>query len=297
MNNINDDIAAAEAEWTAPAKLPDAAQEESYELTRTAKVDAAFKERVLPLESIKLRRTQLGLDGELTREKLESVKSLNGLCRKANGDIDRVSDWIKEDALKLQKLVNTRKNEFKAQVAKIQQPMLAFITKCKEEDEAAERAKVEAELQAKREAEEAERKAAQAVEDAKREAERKQFQADRASLEAKLAAELADRQKVQAELSAFKQAKAAEEAEQRRIALEAADKFNREQAAEKERLRLEAIEPDVPKLRRFAAAIKLTSDKAPKLTSAEAVELSTWACEHLTRISAALLDFGTPKQP
>ncbi len=341
MNNINDDIAAAEAEWAPTVDI----KEELPETGMVAKAERVFEAQILPLDAVRKRRAELGVENAAlcTREQREAMTTINGMWRKINGQVTKVGEFLKADALKIQKTVNGLMKKVKEEVAREQKPLLDKFAEWKAEDEAAERAKVEAELQAKREAEEAERKAAQVVEDARRaaEAEANRKEAERLAAErvilaaerakeeaarrehnAKVAAEQKaiqdeqrkEREKLAAERAEFEAAqraaakiesdrlakiaaeKAAEEAEKRRLALEAADKFNREQAAEKERLRLEAIEPDVPKMRRFAAAIKLTGDKAPKLTSAEAVELSTWACEHLTRISAALLDFGTPKE-
>lgn len=338
MNDINDDIAAAEAEWVPTVII----NEELPETELVAKVQRVFEAQILPLAAVRKRRAELGVENAAlcTREHRQALTTINGMWRKINGQVDHVGEFLKAEALLVQKTVNGLMKMVKGEVAREQRPILDKFAEWKAEDEAAERAKVEAELQAKREAEEAERKAAQAIEDARRaaEAEANLKEAERLSIErwrlaeeqrklneanraenARIEAErrkideaqrierekLAEErrefeaaQRAAAKIESDRQAKiaadkAAEEAEQRRIALEAADKFNREQAAEKERLRLEAIEPDLPKLRRFAAAIKLTADKAPKLTSAEATELSTWAVEHLTRIAAAVLDFGT----
>lgn len=371
MPDIMSDIEAAESEWGEAAP---AIKQEMPETGMAVKAEKVFEEQILPISAIEKRRKELGVENAslATREQRDSLSSVNGLCRKVNGQIERVRKFLVEDAVRVQKVVNGLAKKTKEEVALIQKPITDRFAEWKAEDEAAEQAAI----QAQRDKEEAERKAAQAIEDAKRaaeaEANRKEaerLKAERAILDAErrkadqaaqierariaadaaetarvlaesvaesqrkidaerqkiAAAQRAERDKFEAEKREFEAKKAAaekierdrlakiatdeaakakaeadriaaEEAEKQRIALEAAEAFQAQQATEKERLRLEALEPDLPKLRRMAAAINLTEATAPEVSSPDAKEMLQWAREHLKRIAITLLDFGKPKE-
>src|SRR6185369_4706565 len=106
----------------------------------------------------------------------------------------------------------------------------------------------------------------------KLEAEKKAFEAQKAAAEraerdhlAKIAAAEAAKAKAEADRIA------AEKAEAQRIELEKAEAFQRQQAADKERLRLEALEPDIPKIRRLGGAVNnLLAVSWPPLQSDDA---------------------------
>lgn len=329
MPDIMSDIETAESEWEGP--VPVVMKEEPPEMSLAIKAERVFEAQILPLSAVRKRRAELGVENAAlcTREQRDAMSTINGMWRKINGQVDKVGKFLKDDALKVQRTVNELMKKVKGEVAREQKPILDKFEEWDAEDEAAEQAKI----QAQRDAEEAERKAAQAIEDAKRaaevEANRKEAErlnaekaildAERRAHEVKVMAEQKaiqeaqriEREKLAAEKAEFEAAKraaakiesdktakiaadkAAEEAEKQRIALEAAEKFQREQAAEKERLRQEAMEPDIPKLRRLAAAINLTEATAPEVESHEAKETMRWARGHLKNIANQLLKFGT----
>lgn len=265
MNDV--DLDEIEKQW---AKVPDVTSEESPETTMAIKAHACFVDKITLASAIKKRRNELGLDGELAREKLDGIRTINGLCRKANGDIDRVSETLKEDALKWQKAVNKRKNELKEEISEIQKPMVAFIKKCEEEDAAAEKAIVEAELKAKQDAENARLAAQRAADDAKRaaEAEANRIEAERLAKEREAIA--AERAKAEKAAQIERARIAAEAAETARILQEAQRETEAKAKAERDRLNAE-MNARLTKERAEQAA----KDKAAKeLAQAQANELA-----------------------
>jgi chromosome segregation ATPase len=328
MNDVDDDIAMAEAGWeTTTPDIPETMPENGL----TVKADQVFAAQILPISAIEKRRAELGVaDAALcTREQKASLQTVNGLCRKVNGQIEKVRKFLVADAIRVQKVVNERAKDIKAEVALIQKPIVNRFAEWDAEDEAieaariaAEEAAVEADRKRAQEAEDAARKAQQAIEDAQRAEEvaknrtdAERIAAERAILDAekraadKAAQEMRDqlaeerrefeaRKAAIAKIEADRQQKiaddkAAEERAAQQEALAKAEEFQKQQAAEKERLRLEALEPDIPKLHRYAVALNLTRSHAPAIASEDAKQLLTWADQHLARVVSALLDFGT----
>lgn len=168
----------------------------------------------------------------------------------------------------------------------------------KREAAEAEQRKLEAEAKAKREAEEAAAKAIRDAEEARLKVEREKIEAERRELEAQRASAEAERRKVEAAQQAERDRLAAEQraiteakekadrAEFERLAKikaeqEARERVEREKAAEEarkieqaavieaERLRIEAMRPDVEKIKAMGAVLR--SIQWPTVTSSRAI--------------------------
>jgi hypothetical protein len=240
MNNIEDDINAAEQEWD---RSSPALKTELPETGLAIKADKIFEEQIIPISAIEKRRTELGVENAAlaTREQRASLATVNGLCRKVNGQVEKVRKFLVEDAVRVQKVCNTRAKDIKAEVAKIQKPILDKFAEWDAEDEAAAQAIIDAEQRIEREAQEARHAAERQRQEAERqrleeankallvqreterlerEKEREAFAAERRKIEqaaqierARIAAEAAEAAKVLADAQRVTEAKAAAERE------------------------------------------------------------------------------------
>ena len=225
--DIEEDIAAAEAEWQQP---PSVVRDEPPETALAVRVHNCFIDHETMSASIAKRADELGLlkDGKLvpvTPENVEHARTLNGLCRKASGLLAKTAKTLKEEALAWQRAVNAKQGELAKAIDQYKVPLAAGI---KAVDDEAERIK--------REEEEAERKA---IEDAARAEYEERMAAEKAERDAELARIKAEADRLAAERKQFEEQQAAAKAEADRVAAEAARKLAEERAeieAEKKRL-------------------------------------------------------------
>lgn len=183
-----------------------------------------------------------------------------------------------------------------------------------EEKIRAEREAEEARLRAEREAEEqrlAEERAAleaerarleeeRAQEEAARRAEQERIDAQRRAEEARLAAE---RRQLEEERRAIeeqrRQAETEEAERQARIRAEEEAKARADQErleAEERARRLEAMRPDVEKVRAYGEHLVALAEDVPEVWSDEAQEALAWAVAELQRVSKGLRAFGSEER-
>lgn len=304
MPTIDEDIDAAEAQWLPPPP--------QTEMTAVALATNFFAERLMPPAVIRNREIELKLAGIVTRDNIDAAKVIIGMARKARGELTRNYDAGMKNSREFQKAMLTRRDEIKAEIDAIEAPYKAGVKLI--EDEAA---------RVKREAEEAIVRAARAEEDAKREAETAANRAESERLASERATLAQERRKADEAAQAARDQLAAErhEFEARRAASEkieqdrrdaiasrekaeadaiaAADAEKQRQAweielAERERMRREALEPDMPKIRRFAGSINnLIGLPTPTLDTDEAKLLLARTMDDLRRVVTYLLAFGT----
>lgn len=199
------------------------------------------KGKAKPDETITLFRKQYT---GLTITDDESEKAV----RKARADVKRVRvavekrrKELKADVLERGRLIDGEAKRITKLLTEVEQPLIDEIKRVDDEREAAERAKIEAELEAKRKAEreriEAEQKAA--LERA--EAQQREIEAQQAQL-AKDRAEWAAARKAEAEAQAAEKARIEEEQAAQRAELEAARQQIEAQRQENERIERERLE-------------------------------------------------------
>lgn len=259
-----------------------------------------------------------------------------GNLRSLRVGVEKVARSLKDGANDYKKLVDKHSNELIAIISEPEDRLAAAKkvaddekARLKAEREAAEKAKIEAELRAKREEEERVLREAREAEERRLAEERAAFEAEKARLteeqrkadeaarleRERIAAEqraeqerlAAERAQFEAEQRAFREAKEKAEREeferQAKIQAEkeAAEKLAREQAdaearrvaelerQEAERLRLEALKPDVERIREFARTIAAL--RTPEVQSEEAAQASAVAAVKLAEVVAELESF------
>ncbi len=302
MNENDIDLEAVESSWPESDAVP-LIKDAMPETSMAVKAEKVFEEQIIPISAIEKRRAELGVENAAlaTREQRASLATVNGLCRKVNGQVEKVRKFLVEDAVRVQKVVNARAKDIKAEVAVIQKPILDRFAEWDAEDEAAANAEREAAEAAERARIEAERAAIAAeqkkaaevnrIEAERLAKEREAIAAERAAADkaaqierARIAAEAAEaarileestrveRERWQAELDAkllkerqeqaAKDAKAkAEQAERDRIAAE----LRKTELAERQR-----IADELAEMKRFKAEAEA---EAKRLADAEAARI------------------------
>lgn len=251
-----------------------------------------------------------------TPEGYDLVRAAIGKCKAARGAVEKTRKDLKEEALRYGQAVDGAARSLRVPLEEIEADLQAKKdavdaerARLKREKEEADLIAREAELKAAREAEEARIKAEQAAEDARLAAERdrqekdrqafaaRQAEADkkRADEEAALAAQRAEIEAAQRKLDEDKAAAArAEEERQAAIKAEADAKEAAERAAA-EAARLEALRPDIEKVRAWGSMLRtLVNESAPAVDSAEAKAAIRWSLEKVDFAAGALERF-TPR--
>lgn len=168
--------------------------------------------------------------------------------RKARSEVKRVRvavekrrKELKADALEWGRKVDGEAKRITALLTEVEQPLIDEIKRVEDEREAAERAKIEAELEAKRKAERERIEAEQKAERERVEAERAEMEAERQRI-AKERAEWAAARKAEAEARAAEQARIEAEQAAQRAELEAERQKLEAQRQEQERIERERLE-------------------------------------------------------
>lgn len=218
-----------------------------------------------------------------TPEGYEEVRSAIAVTRKLRVEVEKTRKGLKASALDYGRRVDAEAKRLTSLLVDIEEPLQtakdavdAEKARLKAEKEAAERAKVEAEIAAARKAEEDRLRAIREAEEAKLAEERKALESERAKLDAERAAE---RERVEAEQRKVAEQQAAEraklDAERREIeakqaaeraALEAKQReidAQREEANRIERERLAAIAAETERKERELAD-RLEAERAAK---------------------------------
>lgn len=239
----------------------------------------------------------------------EGVKAI-AVVRTARTGVEKRRKELNADAIAFKRRVDSAAAELTEALEFVENGLKAKKqavddekARIKAEEEAAERAKVEAELKAQREAEEAAARAQREAEQAKLDAQRAELEAQQEETRRQAEALAEEKRKLDAarEEIATEQRKLAEAKEAERIRLEKAQRAEEQRRAaeesERRRLaRLEAIKPDAEKIDAFAQAIlnALMSyeEMDPKVSSEEAQHVVKKARAQMNAIADELLDFA-----
>ncbi len=194
-------------------------------------------------EAISLKREHYAALSADSAKGYEQVRLAIADCRNMRVAIEAKRKELKADALEYGRMVDSAAKTLTGLIEELEEPLKlkkAAVddekARIKREKEEAERARIEAELQAKREAEEAERRAVREAEERALAAERARIEAEQRALAEEKAKLDAERKRLEAEELARR------EAEEARIreAREREDAARRErERAEQERLRIE----------------------------------------------------------
>lgn len=254
----------------------------------------------------------------------EETRIAIGKLRSSRTAVEARRKELKDPALEYGRLVDSRAKHLTAKLQEIEDPLQAMkdaadVRRAEEKRQREEAALVarEAELKAEREAEEARLKAEREAEEQRLAAERAAFEErkriadeERARVDAAQAAERSRLDAERAELDAQKEAiaaaaRAAEEAEARRVALIQADKDlaakkererieaeTRAAAAVAEEARLDAMKPDIERLRAWSEQIQAFAATAPDLDSPDVAGAVAWSRGQIVKTAKTLLQFN-----
>lgn len=254
-------------------------------------------------------------DAETEKE----VRKARADVRKVRVAVEKRRVELKADVLERGRAIDGEAKRITALLTEVEQPLIDEIKRVEDEREAAERAKIEAELEAKRKAERERIEAEQKAERERVEAERAEMEAERqriaderaewaAARKAEAEAQAAEQARIEAEqaaqraeLEAERQKLEAQRQEQERIEREAAEakaKAEREAAEAKQReieaaaeaKRQEALRPDREKALSLAAELKAI--KFPTSSDKEADGVFRDAMEQMTKVIIILESFG-----
>lgn len=256
-------------------------------------------------------------------EHYDEIRVAIGKLRSARTAVEVRRKDLKAGALSYGRAVDGEAKELTTLLEAIEDPLQAMKDavdgereRVKREAEKADLLALEAKIKADREAEEARVKAEQAAAAAKLAEERATFEAVRAKADAERSAEDARRAEEQAKLDAQRseieaagrklreeqeaaarveteraaRAKAEEDAKTA-AARAAADAEQARVAAEQEAARIEAMRPDIEKLRAWATEIAAFAGDAPEVASFEAKDAALWGQARLAAISRAMEQF------
>lgn len=251
-----------------------------------------------------------------TTEGYEEVRIARGEMRSMRTAIEARRKDLKAESLEYGRNVDAVAKELTKIVESIEEPLKAKMDAADKERERKRREKVEAELvareaelKAEREAEEGRLKAAREAEEQRLRAETERMAKDLAAFEARQAEADKKRAEEQAAIDAQRaelDAKAAalreQEAKQRvedevRAAAErariAAEEAGR--AAELEAARLEALRPEIERVRAWGASLRTVLAAAPAVESRDGSLAVSWAKTQIAAVAVALEKF-TPRK-
>lgn len=224
-----------------------------------------------------------------TTEGYESVRKAIAFCRSTRVQVEKRRKELKADSLEWGRRVDSGAKELTAIIESIEAPLQAKKDAVDAEKE-----------RAKREADEARQREAEAAAAAEREAEQAELREEQARLDAEraeIAAQRAEIERAQAELKAAREQAEREEFERQtriRLETEAREQAERDRVADEEARvakaerqtelarRLDALKPDVEKIRAFANTIGEL--RAPAVAAAEAQEAIAIAVASLADI-------------
>lgn len=251
-----------------------------------------------------------------SREGYEAVRLAIAELRTTRTGIEKRRVELKFAALEHGRKVDAVAKQLTAMIVEIETPLLAKKAaiddekeRLKREAEKAELVALEAKLKAEREAEQERLRvetARLAEQRAAHEAERRQVEADQRAAQARIDAErkALDEQRramdAQHQLVARQEAERVAAAQAEQDARDAAGRAEAEAAAEAQRqeaesARLEALKPDIEKVRAFGMAVRLIIGGAPALESTAGAEAIAWAVGRLELLATQLERF-TPRK-
>lgn len=235
-----------------------------------------------------------------------------GKLRGLRTAVEKKRKELKTDVIERGKNIDAVAKHFTGLIEAIEEPLLCAKkavddeeARLKREQERADILALEAKLKADREAAESAAKATREAEEARLTAERERLAAERAQQEEanRVAAEAQriERERLDAQQAELRRQQEAIDAQRREAARIEAERIAAEQAerdrvaaaaaVEAERLRLEALRPDIEKVHAFATEIMALSDKGPAIESIECRQALDWACSRLASIADGLLAF------
>lgn len=209
-----------------PAVMEQEAPETVKQVVQATRIDSMITYPVAKQEIAELRQKFGGLACD-TPKGYESTRLAIAQCRELRGKVEKRRKELKADSLEFGRKVDAVAKHLTSELLSIEEPLALLKSevddrkqKEREAKEAAERAKVEAELKAKHEAEQARLKAEREAEEAKLAQERAKLEAERAEMAAKQKAideaNRIERQKMEAD-----RAKAEQESKERQAKIDA----------------------------------------------------------------------------